>query len=215
MSLNMRRHSLGPFAPCSRRTVLATLALAPAAALLTGPVFAQALDVEHAMTERVLGDENAAITVIEYTSLTCPHCARFHAEVLPSLKAEFVDTGVAKFISRDFPLDGIGLRAAMLARCVDHSQYFGMLDALFAEQHGWARSSDPIGALATIGQLAGLSRTDAEACMNNEPLALKILEQRQNGIGQYGVSATPSVYVNGEKVESSLGAIRTKIQSIS
>lgn len=215
MRLHMYRQDFGPFAPPARRTVLAMLALVPAASMLSDPVFAQVLDIEHAMTERVLGDESAAITIVEYISLTCPHCARFHADVLPRLKAEFIDTGVAKFISRDFPLDGISLRAAMLARCVDHSQYFGVVDTLLAEQSGWARSSDPVAALATIGQLAGLSRPDAEACMNNEPLALEILEQRQNGIDQYGVSVTPSIYVNGVKVDASLGMIRSKIQSLS
>jgi protein-disulfide isomerase len=153
-----------------------------------------------AMSEKILGNAEAEVTIIEYASLTCPHCANFHKETLPKIKAEYVDTGKAKFIFRDFPLDQFALKASLLARCAPGDRFFKFLDVLFSEQGRWSRSDDPVAALVRIGILGGISRERFEACASDEGLQNFVLQQRIDGQREYSVKSTPTFVVNGKKI---------------
>ena len=152
--------------------------------------------------ERVLGDPNAPITMIEYASFTCPHCADFHNEIFPQIKKDFIDTGKVKFIFRDFPFDRAGATAAMLARCVAPSQFNGFVGVLMKQQQQWATSSNPLAALTNLGRLAGLSQDKIDACFKNEKLLDQIILIRKEAMEVHGINSTPSFLINGEKVES-------------
>lgn len=163
--------------------------------------FAAMAEVEY--QEQVLGDPNAPVTLIEYASYTCPHCADFHANVLPSIKKDFVDTGKVKVIFRDFPFERVGATAAMLSRCVEPSRYSGFNDLLMKQQEKWATAKDPVGALSTLAKLAGMSQEKIDSCLANEKLLDKIVMVRKQAMDEYGFNSTPSFLINGEKVVGS------------
>ena len=119
---------------------------------------------------KVLGDPNAPVTIIEYASLSCPHCARFHAERMPWLKETFIDTGRAKLEYRDFPLNAPALWGAMLAHCAGPKHYFAYLDFLFKKQAQWAFTDNPQEGLKALAKQAGMSGTKFDTCMRNESL---------------------------------------------
>ncbi|MBL8697024.1 MAG: DsbA family protein [Alphaproteobacteria bacterium] len=150
----------------------------------------------------VVGAENAPAVIIEYASLTCPHCARFHADVLPRIKSEYVERGLVKFIYRDFPLDGAALRAAQIARCLPAERYFTFMDVLFRQQEQWAAGRDVnaiVDRVKQLAALAGLSRERAEACSTDQDLQKKIVEAAQAGERDYQIRATPTIVVNGKR----------------
>lgn len=157
------------------------------------------LSTEEALAERVLGDADAPITIIEYASLTCPHCANFHRDTLPKLKSEWLDTGKAKLVYRDFPTAPAGpsYAASMIARCAPKDRYFTFLDAFFRTQETWVSSPDPRGALAQMARLGGLSEADFNQCMENEALLTGIRQRAQEGGTEFGVQSTPSLVING------------------
>ena len=155
---------------------------------------------DHVLTERVLGKEDAPVTIIEYASLTCSHCATFHQKTLPVIKKKYIETGKVKMIFRDFPFDRLGLAAAQLARCVPEKRYFGFLDVLFSQQESWARASDPLGALMKLARLAGLSKGAADACLANQNLVDEILKRRVFAEKQWKINSTPSFIVGDKKV---------------
>lgn len=154
-------------------------------------------DPELTEFDQVMGSADAPVTIIEYSSYTCPHCARFHRETLPQLKTEYIDTGIARLVFRDFPLDGVALRAGMMARCLPTPMFFTMNEVLFDQQQQWARSPDPIGALANLGRVAGLNPDAFDACMADEALADRIIQLRLEGAQRYEVSSTPTFVING------------------
>lgn len=154
---------------------------------------------EEALKDRVLGDPKAPIEIIEYSSLTCPHCRHFHIEILPELKKNYIDTGRAKLVYRDFPFDQLGLTAAIMARCAPRSRYFQFLDVLFQNQEKWAGNADPIRALGRIGTLGGLSEADFRACADNRAIVDGVLQSRLEAGKRYEVTSTPSFIINGEK----------------
>jgi protein-disulfide isomerase len=155
--------------------------------------------------DRILGSAEAPLTLIEYSSLTCPHCAAFHADALPQIKETWIADGRLRLVYRHFPLDGLALRAAAVANCIEGPRYFGFLDLLFKSQKQWAGSSDPLKALGQIARLAGLSEEKFEACANDEAELDRILERRQDGIQTYDVQSTPTLIVNGRKVNGARG----------
>jgi protein-disulfide isomerase len=155
--------------------------------------------------DRILGSAEAPLTLIEYSSLTCPHCAAFHADALPQIKETWIADGRLRLVYRHFPLDGLALRAAAVANCIEGARYFGFLDLLFKSQKQWAKSSDPLKALGQIARLAGLSQEKFEACANDEAELDRILERRQDGIQTYDVQSTPTLIVNGRKVNGARG----------
>ena len=131
-----------------------TALLGAMALLFSACAEASPLPTEEALKERVLGQANAPVTIIEYSSLSCPHCAQFHNNVLPKLKKNYIDTGKVKLVYRDFPLGGPAYIAAMMARCAKPDRYFQFLDVLFRDQANWARSHRRLGRLAPKSTLS-------------------------------------------------------------
>lgn len=162
------------------------------------PVWGEIADTLDAMQEKVLGNSDAPVTVIEYASLTCPHCGHFHNGILPDIKKEFVDSGKVRFIYRDFPLDHFALRAAMLARCNSHRDYFAFLDVLYKDQQRWITAQDPLVALLRLARLAGINGEDFKQCVGNKGLEDAILQQRLQAAKKYRLQATPSFIINEE-----------------
>lgn len=154
--------------------------------------------------EFTLGDADAPITVIEYASMTCSHCASFHNDTAaePStysqVKAKYIDTGLVKFVFRPFPLDGLALRASMLASCSGPSRYEAFTKVLFAQQRQWATSEDPMAELKQIARMGGMSGAAFDQCMENEPLAESIVETRQKGAKEFNIGSTPSFVIEGK-----------------
>jgi protein-disulfide isomerase len=154
--------------------------------------------------DRVLGKPDAPITIIEYASLTCPHCAAFNKDVLPEFKAKYVDTGKAKLIFRDFPLDQWALKAAMLARCAPADKYFSFIDVLFENQVTWATAKDQMAALERIAKLGGMAAEKFNACMQDRALEDAVLAESLRGQKEFAVNSTPTIIVNGKKIDNPL-----------
>ena len=180
------------------RAIGTALAGAIALAFATTSAPAQeAIDAPAALQERSIGSPDAPVTVIEYFSLTCPHCASFHNDVYGDLKEKYVDTGKVRFVYKEFPRDGVDLRAGMMARCADPRRYAGLIQVLFKNQPNWTRSSDPVGELAKIGRLAGIDEATFESCLASDELANGLLAERQNASAQ-GVRSTPTFEIDGQ-----------------
>lgn len=180
---------------------LASIAVIVLIWLGLAPVSAALPTVQEAMADRVLGKADAPVTIIEYASLTCPHCKDFHLNTLPKLKTAYIDTGKVKLIYRDFPLDGRALLASMVARCAPKDRYFAFLDALFRGQETWARAQDPIQALGQIARVGGMTQADYDACIKNEALFEAIKKQATDGEARYKVESTPTFIINGKKAD--------------
>jgi protein-disulfide isomerase len=151
--------------------------------------------------DRVLGKPDAPITIVEYASLTCPHCAHFDKDVMPGLKKKWIETGKAKLILRDYPLDEPALRAAMMARCAPPERFYPIIDTLFETQDQWALAKDWRGALEKTARLAGISKKDFDACLANKTLEDAVVQSRLTGATQLGVESTPTFFVNGSKFQ--------------
>ena len=155
---------------------------------------AQALD------DPVLGNKDAPVTIIEFASLSCPHCAAFHRERFPWLKKNFIDTGKVRFIFRDFPLNRAALLGSMLAHCADRPQYFAYLGLLFERQESWAFAESVEEALASLAQLAGMGRSRFESCLRDEELADQIIQSRLESQNEYDIESTPSFAIGGKLI---------------
>lgn len=155
-------------------------------------------------TDMVLGNADAPVTIVEYASLTCPHCAQFHGEVLPKIKRAYIDTGKAKLVYRDFPLDRLALSGSMLARCARPQRYFGFIDLLFKDQMRWSRARNPMQALGRLARLGGMSQAKFDACLKDEAVQRIVLEQRLAGGRRYKINSTPTLIVNGRKYSGGL-----------
>ncbi|MFO1069175.1 MAG: DsbA family protein [Geminicoccaceae bacterium] len=154
-----------------------------------------------AADEVALGDPAAPVTMIEYASLTCPHCAAFHKELLPGIKERWIDTGKVRYVFRDFPLDGVALKAAVLAHCAGPDRYYAFLDALFSSQTTWARAKDPVAAIKQLARLGGLSEEKADACLADEAMSNAVLQSRLDGEKEFKVDSTPTIIINGTVYE--------------
>ncbi len=155
--------------------------------------------------DRILGSAEAPITIIEYSSLTCPHCAAFHADALPKIKETWIAEGKVRLVYRHFPLDALALRAAAVADCIEGERYFGFLDFLFKSQKRWAKSKNQLKTLGQMARLAGMSQEKFESCAADETEMDRILERRQDGVQTYDVKSTPTLIINGRKVEGTRG----------
>jgi len=150
--------------------------------------------------DMAVGQANAPITIIEYASLTCPHCAHFEADIFPKIKSTYIDTGKVRFVYRDFPLDALALRAAMLAHCAGPERYFGFLQVLFQNQTDWDQAQDPDAALAGIAKIGGIGKAEFDRCLGNESLAQRIIKTRHDAEKSLNIESTPTFFINGKKV---------------
>ncbi|MEM7400303.1 MAG: DsbA family protein [Pseudomonadota bacterium] len=161
-----------------------------------------ALLEEGPLEDIVMGDPNAETVIVEYASMTCPHCAYFYAEVFPQLKEKYIDTGKVRFIFREFPLDALAARASMLARCVDKDRFHPIVDGLFETQETWA-APGPDGEenLKRIAKQAGFSEESYKQCIEDKELFEKIVAVRKKAHEEYGVDSTPAFFVNGKRLD--------------
>ena len=158
----------------------------------------------------ILGDADAPVTVIEYSSMTCSHCASFHAKTLPKLKEQYIETGKVKFIMRAFPLDNLAGAAAMLARCVAEDKYYPFVDMLFEKQSQWARADDPVKELRQVSKIAGFTEERFNQCVTDQEALEYIQQVRAQGDQKYDIRATPTLIINGQKLEGAQPIERLK-----
>ena len=148
---------------------------------------------------RFLGNENAAVTVAEYFSMTCGHCGNFHRNTFPEVKERLVTTGIIRFELYPFPLDQLALQANALCRVLPNTSYFKMVDVLLDQQENWVRSSDPVAKLKQYAKFAGIPSQDYDTIMSNRAYLEAIVEMRQNATRDHKVQSTPTFVINGEK----------------
>ena len=184
-------------------TVLALASPLPAGAQPAKPPSPSAQAEALALTpdDRILGKPDAPITIVEYASLTCPHCAHFATDVLPKLKEKWIDTGKARLVMRDYPLDEPALRAAMIARCAPADKFYPFIDTLFGAQRQWVLSKDYKADLARLALLGGMSKKQFEECLANKAIEDKVLQSRLTATEQLGVNSTPTFFINGNKFD--------------
>lgn len=157
---------------------------------------------EGPLEDIVMGDPAAPNVIVEYASMTCPHCANFYTNVFPEVKEKYIDTGKAKFVFREFPLDGLAVAASMLARCAGDDRFYPMVDALFETQETWAvPGEDGKEKLLLIAKQAGFSQDSFDKCLADKELFDKIVAVRKKAHEEYGVDATPSFFVNGKRLK--------------
>lgn len=194
------------------------MAALPIAALTIGGYFymnQKTVDAGHAeqtetlaphLADRVLGDANAPLTILEYANFTCTHCGDLHRTVMPKLKAEYVDTGKVKIVYREIITDGPGVLATSLARCVPENQYFGMAATLYDGQKTWAYDQTSIdgvkAALKKYASLAGLAETDFDKCLNDTKMQEEMVAHAQANADKDKVQGTPTLILNGKAIES-------------
>ena len=151
--------------------------------------------------EMIFGDPNAPVTIVEYASLTCSHCATFHNSVLPELTEKYIDTGKVRLVFRDFPLNGLAMAGAMLARCAPGDRGKAMIKVMFGQQATWVQSQSPIEPLTSYAKLAGMSEDDVNACLENENIMSAIREGQETATNLYKIQATPTLFIEDVKVE--------------
>lgn len=187
-----------------------------------GAAFAQdAADIDTSMIQDMsIGNPDAAVTVIEYASFTCPHCANFHSSSFKQLKADYIDTGLINFIYRDVYFDRPGLWAAIVARCGEgaENRFFGIVDMIYQQQSAWARADSPqamVDQLRTIGKTAGLTDGQLDACFTDAANAEALWAYYVKNTEADGVNSTPSFVINGQKYSnfSSYDAMKDVIDS--
>jgi protein-disulfide isomerase len=189
----------------TRRDFVVSTAAVLAAGALPGSTplaFAQGPTVEELMRpgplpDLVLGKADAPVTIIEYASMTCPHCANFHKTTYPALKSKYIETGKVRFIFREFPLDDLAVAASMLARCAGPEKSMALIDVLFASQDKWT-VRDPIPPLLQIAKQAGFTQASFDTCLKDQKLYNDILAVRERGSKEFKVESTPTLFVNGK-----------------
>ncbi|WP_159711272.1 DsbA family protein [Geminicoccus flavidas] len=183
----------------SDRRSLLLAAVAACCLVGTGPALAETAQ------EFVIGSPDAPVTMVEYASLTCPHCASFHNETLPELKKKYIDTGKVRLVFRDFPLDQTALEASILAHCAGQERGPLFLSAFFQNQDRWAVADDPSAALRQLAKLGGLSDQRIDACLADKELGDSILQMRLEGEQQHSIQSTPSFLINDQLHAGNLG----------
>jgi protein-disulfide isomerase len=186
-------------------TGLAVLAGFPPLRLIRQAIAQGAADVAKPMSlpDMALGPANAPVTITEYASMTCPHCAAFNDAVFPKIKAAYIDTGKIRYVFREFPLDIKAAAGSMLSRCIangDSAKYFAVTDLLFRQQSDWV-VKNTTESLSRIGKQAGLSQQQVEDCLKNQSLLDKIVADQKYASEVLKVDSTPTFFINGEKIK--------------
>jgi protein-disulfide isomerase len=148
--------------------------------------------------DMILGKSDAPVTIIEYASLTCPHCAHFSTATFPKVKSELIESGKVRWVYRDLPLDRRALLAALLAHCMPQEKYFPTIEVLFATQDDWAAAPDAIAALSQVGRSAGLDQAAIDKCLHDQALIDKIIARIKDSEKLYNVQATPTFIIDGK-----------------
>jgi protein-disulfide isomerase len=210
----MRSPKIGQAALRSRRGVFemaaaAGLAIAGFFAVLgdpAAPALAQGAGVAsdvlmagEALPDVALGAREAPVTIVEYASMTCGHCAGFYATTFPELKSKYIDPGKVRFILREFPLDPLAAAGFMLARCAGDDKRNAVVDLLFAQQRNWALTDKPLEALAALLKQTGMSQKTFDACLQNDILRDKVYKVHDHAAEKFGVTSTPTFFINGKK----------------
>jgi protein-disulfide isomerase len=151
-----------------------------------------------------LGPADAKVTIIEYASMTCSHCAHFHETTWPELKKRYIDTGKIRFILREFPLDPLATAGFMLARCDGNDKFFPITDMLFEQQKNWAFVDKPLDALRQFMKQAGFSQEKFDACLKDQKLYDAVNSVKNRAMEQFNVDATPTFFINGQRHPGSL-----------
>jgi protein-disulfide isomerase len=148
-----------------------------------------------------IGSQDAPNVIVEYASMTCPHCAQFDKVVFPEIKTKYIDTGKVRLIFREFPLDGLAARASMLARCAGPDRYFPMIDVMFQTQPTWVvEGPEALDHLLQLARQAGFSKEKFDACLADKELFKKIVDERQWAADKFQVDSTPTFFVNGKRM---------------
>ena len=156
-----------------------------------------------ALPDKQLGKDDAKVTIVEYASMTCPHCAHFAATTFPDLKKKYIDTGKARYILREFPFDPSAEAGFMLARCAKDN-YFPMVDVLFAQQANWVGVSNTKDALLQISKLAGFTQESFEACLTDQKLLDDVRSVQKRGANEFKVDSTPTFFINGKTYKGAM-----------
>lgn len=197
----------------TRRDALKLTGLAVGAAVILPklglPALAQGVDAAALMQPGPLGDvwlgpKDAKVTIIEYASMTCSHCAAFHRTTWPALKERYIDTGKVRFTLREFPLDPLATAAFMLARCDGDAKYYPITDLLFDQQAAWAFQQKPVDALEQMLRQAGISKEKFEACLKDQKLYDGVNATKQRGLDTFKVDSTPTFFINGERYKGEM-----------
>jgi protein-disulfide isomerase len=195
---------------CLSTTAIAVLGFAnfpfAGAALAQEKVSTDDLMKPDALPDMVLGDDKAPVTMVEYASMTCPHCAHFQEATFPELKKRYIDSGKMKYILRDFPLDSLAGAAFVLARCAgkdDKNKYYSLVDTLFRQQRQWAVEK-PVPPLMAIAKQAGFTEESFNACLSNQKAWDAMESVRQRGMKEFKVQSTPTFFINGTKVSGAV-----------
>jgi protein-disulfide isomerase len=151
-----------------------------------------------------IGKADAKVTIVEYASMTCPHCKHFHDATLPEITKKYLDTGKARMVLREFPFDPRATAAFMLARCSAEDKYYPMVSVLFQQQMTWAPADDAQAALLQIARLAGFSEDSFKACLTNQKLLDDVNSVRERASKDFGVESTPTFFINGKKYSGAL-----------
>jgi protein-disulfide isomerase len=160
----------------------------------------------YALGDMAVGDPEAPVTIIEYSSLTCPHCANFHVNTWPQIKTDYVDTGKARLIFREVYFDQYGLWASMIARCGGEGPFFGYIDLFLQRQQDWTRAENIVGEMQRIGRLGGLPADRMQACLTDEALMNRLVGDFQSHATEHDVQSTPTFIINGEKATGAMDA---------
>lgn len=156
-----------------------------------------------ALPDKQLGKDDAKVTIVEYASMTCPHCAHFAATTFPDLKKKYIDSGKARYILREFPFDPSAEAGFMLARCAKDN-YFPMVDVLFAQQANWVGVSNTKDALLQISKLAGFTQESFEACLTDQKLLDDVRSVQKRGANEFKVDSTPTFFINGKTYKGAM-----------
>jgi protein-disulfide isomerase len=201
-------------------TALAALAGLSPLRLIPGALAQGASDVAKpvSLPDMALGPANSPVTITEFASMTCPHCAAFNESVFPKIKSEYIDTGKIRYVFREFPLDIKAAAGSMLARCIakdDAGKYFAVIDMLFRQQNEWA-GKNTTETLIRIGKQAGLSQQSVEDCLKDQALLDKIAADQKYASEVLKVDSTPTFFINGEKIkgETSFAEFDKRIKSL-
>ena len=153
--------------------------------------------------DRVYGNKNAPVTIIEYVSLTCPYCRQYHAKVFPKVKRQYIDTGKVRYIIREFPIGRTAGNAAIVTACVSKSKYLPLVEAFLSRQREWVSQEVRPNAIYSVAKSSGMSRAEFDKCLSNQSIidGLTVVKERGR---KYGVIGTPSFFINGQKLQGTV-----------